>query len=182
MPSKYQSETNNIFLIGMMGSWKSTVGRYLAKKLDMNFIDTDDEIEKLLGMKISDIFKYLGEDKFRQQETDYLRKISKQSNHIISTGGGIVGRKENREIISVSGVTILLQAEPLTLSKRIRNTVKRPLLDRSNNILLELESIWQKRQKDYESTAHLIIKTDSIQPEDIVEQIIYYLKNDDENH
>ena len=83
----------------MMGSWKSTVGRNLASSMDMEFIDTDDAIEEVTKMKISDIFREFGEDRFREMEAAYFKEIAKQTEKIFSTGGGIVLDLENREIL-----------------------------------------------------------------------------------
>ena len=80
----------NLFLIGMMGSWKSTVGRKLAQSMDMEFIDTDDAIEEIMEMKISDIFSEFGEDRFREMETAFFIEKAKQTGQVFSTGGGIV--------------------------------------------------------------------------------------------
>ena len=81
---------NNIFLIGMMGSWKSTVGQKLAMNQKMKFVDTDYAIEKIMSMKISDIYDEFGEEKFREMESSYFIEKSKQTGFIFSTGGGIV--------------------------------------------------------------------------------------------
>ena len=73
----------------MMGSWKSTVGRKLAEALDMEFVDTDDAIEEVTDMKISDIFREFGEKRFREMETAFFVEKTKQSGHVFSTGGGL---------------------------------------------------------------------------------------------
>ena len=87
----------NLFLIGMMGSWKSTVGRNLASTLDMEFIDTDDAIEEMTEMKVKDIFREFGEKRFREMETAFFIEKAKQLGQIFSTGGGIVLGEENRK-------------------------------------------------------------------------------------
>ena len=89
----------NLFLIGMMGSWKSTVGRKLADVMKMEFIDTDDAIEEITEMRISDIFHEFGEEKFREMETAFFKEKSKQPGQVFSTGGGIVLDVINREIL-----------------------------------------------------------------------------------
>ena len=94
----------NLFLIGMMGSWKSTVGRKLAEALDMEFIDTDDAIEEMTEMKITDIFIEFGEKRFREMESAFFIEKAKQSRQIFSTGGGIVLVKKNRKILRKDGI------------------------------------------------------------------------------
>ena len=85
---------NNLFLIGMMGSWKSTVGQKLAEAIDMEFIDTDDAIEEMTEMKITNIFNEYGEKRFREMESAFFIEKAKQEGQIFSTGGGIVLNKK----------------------------------------------------------------------------------------
>ena len=87
----------------MMGSWKSTVGRKLAEALNLEFIDTDDAIEEVTEMKISDIFREFGEDRFREMETAFFLEKSKQTGHVFSTGGGIVLSSQNRKDLLNNG-------------------------------------------------------------------------------
>ncbi|MDP6570474.1 MAG: shikimate kinase, partial [Candidatus Marinimicrobia bacterium] len=99
LANSYQLNGNNLFLIGMMGSWKSTVGKKLAIALNMEFVDTDDVIEEVTEMKVSDIFSEFGEVRFREMELAFFKEKSKQTGHIFSTGGGIVLQTENRNIL-----------------------------------------------------------------------------------
>jgi shikimate kinase len=172
-------KNNNIYLIGMMGSWKSTIGSNLAKKLDMNFFDTDDVVEELTEMKISDIFKKYGEKKFRQMEKAFFLEKGKEFNQLFSTGGGIILDNENREILK-KGITFLLEASPDIIAARIHNKSKRPLLKESENLEAELSAIWQKRQGYYYESAQHIIKTDNLQPSEVIDKILKILKKIDE--
>ena len=97
---------SNIFLIGMMGSWKSTICKKLAESLDSKFIDTDDEIEEAIEMSISEIFQERGEAQFREMESVFFLEKSQQSGHVISTGGGIVVVEANRIALKNNGITI----------------------------------------------------------------------------
>ena len=115
--------TENLFLIGMMGSWKSTVGRKLAEALKLEFIDTD-------------IFREFGEKTFREMETAFFVEKAKQKGQLFSTGGGIILSAENRKVLQENGITFLLDATPQTLANRIHNTTKRPLLSDSDNLEL----------------------------------------------
>ena len=100
----------NLFIIGMMGSWKSTVGRKLADNMGMEFVDTDDAIEEVTEMKISDIFSEFGEDRFREMETAFFIEKAKQTGQVFSTGGGIVLESENRKVLKKNGTLFFLNA------------------------------------------------------------------------
>jgi len=168
-------KNKNLFLIGMMGSWKSTVGRKLAEHLDMEFVDTDDAIEEMTEMKVIDIFKEFGEDRFREMEKAFFIEKAKQSGQIFSTGGGIVLGEENRKVLQNNGICFLLNASSKTLSDRIHNTAKRPLLTRSNNLEDRLQNIWQDRSKFYKDCAHHVIMTDDLEPHQVLDEIIKIL-------
>ena len=166
---------SNIFLIGMMGSWKSTVGKKLATLLDLKFVDTDDEIEEATEQTVAEIFEERGEYQFREMETAYFVEKSQQSGYIISTGGGIVVADANRNALQNNGITIFLKASPETLSHRIKNTNKRPLLH-GDDPLMELSKIWKNRKEFYEASAHLTIETDRLNPVQVLEIIIKKLE------
>ncbi len=166
----------NIYLIGMMGSWKTTVGRLLAKKLKRNFVDLDDQIEKAAGLIIAHIFEIFSEAEFRSLEAKQLRKIAQLENQVVGTGGGAVLQEKNRRIFLEDGITIFLRAEPAVLASRIRNKSKRPLLMKSDNIENTLREIWEKRQALYEASAHYILDTDELKPEEVTEEIVAYLQ------
>ena len=159
----------------MMGSWKSTVGRKLASTLDMEFIDTDDAIEEMTEMKVKDIFREFSEDRFREMETAFFVEKAKQSGHVFSTGGGIVLSAGNRKVLRESGTTFLLDAFPKTLTDRIHNTSKRPLLRDNENLEDRLKTIWNDRSELYINCAHHIIKTDNHDPPQVLEEIIRLL-------
>ena len=101
------TNNSNLFLIGMMGSWKSTVGLKLAETLDMEFVDTDDAIEEMTEMKVTKIFKEFGEDRFREMETAFFIEKAKQTGQVFSTGGGIVLGSKNRRVLKKYGITII---------------------------------------------------------------------------
>ena len=166
----------NLFLIGMMGSWKSTVGRKLASTLDMEFIDTDDAIEEMTEMKVTDIFRELGEDRFREMETAFFIEKAKQHGQIFSTGGGIVLGVQNRNVLQNNGICFFLDATPKTLAERIHNTTKRPLLVDSDNREEKLQTIWQDRSAFYKDCAHHIIKTDELKPQKVLVEILKILE------
>ena len=166
----------------MMGSWKSTVGRELSKVMDMEFVDTDDAIEEINEMKIADIFKEFGEQRFREMEKAFFIEKAKQPGQIFSTGGGIILRKENRKVLQNYGICFFLEASPQTLADRIHNTIKRPLLTDSDNLEDRLQTILNDRNKFYKNSAHHIIKTDEIKPAQVLDEILKILEVPVANH
>lgn len=158
----------NIYLIGMMGSGKSTVGKTLSEKMHKPFIDLDSEIEKGTGKNISEIFDTDGEEQFRIMETKQLKKYSES---IVACGGGIVLKDENRECINENGVTILLTASMEELSNRLSDSGNRPLLA-DDNTEEALTKLWLERQLHYLNTADFTIETDGKNPEQLTEEIL----------
>jgi shikimate kinase len=125
--------TGNIFLVGLMGSGKSTLGRLLAKKHHKPFIDTDHLIEERLGVSIATIFDIEGELGFRQREAKILQEICASSvGQVIATGGGIVLREENRQQMRQAGIVVYLKISVDDLVARVRYDTKRPLLQQGN--------------------------------------------------
>ena len=169
-------ESNNIFLIGMMGSWKSTIGSKLAEVLNMEFIDTDDAIEEVTTMKIAEIFLEFGENKFREMEEAFFSEKAKQDGQVFSTGGGIILSKKNRKVLKNNGICFFLNASPQILADRIYNTIKRPLLTDSDNLEDRLQKIWHNRSKFYRNCAHHIVKTDELKPPEVLDEIIKILE------
>lgn len=165
------STTQNIYLIGMMGSWKTTVGKKVAREMNINFIDIDLEIEKESKMTIVKMFNLLGEQKFRSEETRILKKVSKLSGNIVSTGGGIIIQSENRNILKETGYTIFLYASPGVLASRIKNSTKRPVLNSSIPMTEQFSQIWEYRKEWYHSTANYTIETDELNSNEVSEII-----------
>ena len=158
----------NIYLIGMMGSGKSTVGKTLSEKMHKPFIDLDSEIEKGTGKNISEIFDIDGEEQFRKMETKQLKQYSES---IVACGGGIVLKDENREFINDNGFTILLTASMEELSHRLSDSGNRPLLA-DDNTEEALTKLWLERQLNYLNTADFTIETDGKNPEILSEEIL----------
>ena len=161
----------NIYLIGMMGSGKSTVGKTLSEKMHKPFIDLDSEIEKGTGKNISEIFDTDGEEQFRKMETKQLKQYSES---IVACGGGIILKDENREFINDNGATILLTASMEELSHRLSDSGNRPLLV-DNNTEEALTKLWLERQVNYLNTADLTIQTDGKNPEQLTEEILLHI-------
>jgi len=148
----------NIYLIGLMGSGKTTLGKSLAKKLNRPFIDTDQLIEQKSGVDVSMIFEFEGEKGFRERETKLLSEIALKKEHIVSTGGGIILSKYNRDVIAKSGIIFYLKTQPAELFIRLQNDKTRPLLQ-GTNLKEKLTKIYAERCTLYEMTADYIIET-----------------------
>jgi len=175
-------KNKNLYLIGMMGSWKTTVGRKLAEAIGMEFIDTDDAIEEVTEMKISDIFSEFGESRFREMETAFFIEKAKQSGQVFSTGGGIVLESANRKILQSNGTTFFLSASTYILTTRLQNTKKRPLISDDKNLESCLEQIWEDRKNYYIDSAHHTIQTDDLSPPQVLDKILNLLEVPLANH
>lgn len=166
---------NHIFIIGMMGSGKSTIAPLLSDKLKIPYIDIDQDLEEILNCNIVDIFKQYSEERFRILESRYFLEHIKNSSTIYSTGGGIVLDKQNRNALKKIGFTVFLKASIQTLYNRINNdTKKRPLL--KNKLLLE--KLLNQRIQYYIDCADLVVDTDKQKPKKIVNYIINKFNNE----
>ena len=163
----------NIYLIGMMGSGKSTVGKTLSEKMHKPFIDLDSEIEKGTGKNISEIFDIDGEEQFRKMETKQLKQYSES---IVACGGGIVLNDDNRKFINENGIAILLLASMGELAQRLSSSNNRPLLA-DDNMKEALTKLWLERQLDYLDTANFTIKTDGKNPAQLTEEILVQINS-----
>lgn len=161
-----------VYIIGFMGVGKSTVGRLLAEKLDCPFFDTDAEVESVIGLKISHIFEQQGEQFFRELETESLSRLQGHDCAVVSTGGGIVGRGDNWHIMKQSGTVVYLHADWSTISSRLIDTSHRPLA--KNGTDSELHQLWKKRLPLYQQ-ADVVIVTDQLNPQQVVDQILLAL-------
>jgi shikimate kinase len=154
----------NIYLIGMMGAGKSSIGNLLAERVGYRFLDTDTSIEKIAKQPITEIFDTIGEGEFRQLETQVLAEVSAYTRLVVATGGGIVIKLENWNHLQ-QGLVIWLDPTIETIVERLKDDTTRPLRSK-------LEQIFVKRRDRY-AEADIHIPIDSQQtPAEIVEKII----------
>ena len=162
----------NLILCGMMGAGKTTIGIKIAEMTGRRWYDTDGLITDKYG-KISDIFEYYGEAHFRRLETNIVKELSKQDDLVISTGGGLVLKKENNALMQEKGKIIFLRASIDTLSKRLRVDGTRPLLQTSTESIRDrLAKLMKERTPVYEHVADYVVDVDGKTPEAIASEII----------
>ena len=159
---------NNIFLIGMMGAGKSTIGKLLSNNMKISFVDTDEEVEKHFNMPINNIFDKYGEEGFREIESLILEK---STDSIVACGGGIVLKKKNRDFIKKNGKCLLLLSNINVLADRLSSENNRPLL---NDGIIEdqLEQIWEQRKDLYYNLADQVVEINDKSKKQITDYII----------
>lgn len=164
------ADTGNIFLIGLMGAGKTTIGRQLAQSLGKQFIDSDHEIEARTGVNIPLIFELEGESGFREREAAVIDELTARDNVVLATGGGAVLREENREHLKQRGTVIYLQATVDQLLERTRKDKNRPLLQ-TEDPRARLSTLLQEREPLYLELADLVVTTGQGSIRSLVEAI-----------
>ena len=155
-----------IFLIGFMGSGKSTLGKRLARKIDYRFIDMDHHLEEVEGLKVSEIFEQKGEKYFRELEKGFLESMEIQDNVVIATGGGAPCWGKNMDIMNRKGVTVYLKMSPVSLASRLEKSRNiRPLIQGLNPEHLRdyIENKLQEREHYY-NQAQCIVRGENVKP------------------
>jgi shikimate kinase len=155
-PLKRNLQSGNLILIGMMGSGKTTVGRALARQLDKEFIDSDEEIQRRTGVTIPHIFDVEGEAGFRQRESAAIADLVTRSDIVLATGGGAVLAAQNREMLRQNGLVIYLKASVHDLWQRTRNDRNRPLLQ-TGDPRAKLAELFEQRDPLYMETADIVM-------------------------
>ena len=148
----------NIFLVGLMGAGKTSIGKLLAKRLGKAFLDSDQEIERATGVKIPVIFEIEGEPGFRARESRMLEDLVQGGNIVLATGGGAVLSPQNRKLLAGNGIVIYLRAAVPDLWNRTRHDKNRPLL-KTAEPLLKLEQLYAERDPLYREIADIIVDT-----------------------
>lgn len=164
-----------ILLVGYRGTGKSTVGRSLAAALDWSFVDCDEEVERLAGRSIADIFAQEGEEGFREREAVVLRSVCQQQKCVIATGGGVVLRESNRLLLCQAGWVVWLRAEPETIFRRLQGDpstlARRPALTGQGG-LAEICTLLVQRTPLYAAVADYVVDTDHLSPLAVVTAIL----------
>lgn len=165
----------NIFIVGPMGSGKSTVGKIISNELFLDFFDTDDEIEKRTGASIDWIFDLEGEEGFRRRESEILSEMVQKNSIVLSTGGGIILDSSNRELLSSRG-TVFYLSTPISIQvERTANDKDRPLLKNGNPSEI-LSKLHEERKGLYESVSDHVVETDSKSSQEVASQIVKLVK------
>ena len=166
----------NIFIVGPMGSGKSTVGKIISSELFLNFFDTDGEIETRTGASIDWIFDLEGEDGFRKRETKVLEEMVKQNSIVLSTGGGIILSETNRELLSSRG-TVFYLATPIEVQlERTSKDKARPLLKDGDPGEI-LKNLHIARESLYEEVSDYTVNTENKSSQEVSSEIIKLVKN-----
>jgi shikimate kinase len=146
---------SNIYLIGPMGSGKTTIGQRVAKRLEMEFLDCDRKLEKQTGASVNLIFDVEGESGFRKRESNMLKALTSRQNVLVATGGGVVLREENRELLKRTGLVVYLQTSVSQQLRRLRLDRTRPLLQEGDR-QQKLTRLAAARDPIYEELADLV--------------------------
>ena len=160
----------NIFLIGLMGAGKTTIGKQLAQELGKDFRDSDSEIEKRTGVSIDVIFDIEGEQGFRRRETGMLKELVEKRDIVLATGGGAVLASENQQLLRDNGLVIYLRATAEHLAGRVRMDRRRPLLQ-SGDKLAKIRELLTQREPIYQQLADMVIETNNRSIPRVVRQI-----------
>lgn len=168
--------TANIFLIGPMGAGKTTLGRQLAKKLQLEFFDSDRVIVERTGADIPLIFELEGEDGFRRREATVIDELTSRTEIVLATGGGAVLLEENRRHLRDRGIVIYLHTDVELLIQRTRHDRNRPLLQ-TEDPGAKLRELMAVRDPIYRETAHIIVNTGDRPIRSVLNLILHQLKN-----
>lgn len=165
---------DNYVLIGFMGAGKSSIGKLLARKTGKTFLDTDEMIVKQMNLSINEIFSEYGEEYFRNLETNLLKALCDNAHdNIISVGGGLPMKEENRPYLKKLGTVVYLSVNEGTVIKRLRGDTSRPLLrGTKEEVKQKVKELLSKRKDIYASCANIVVATDKMTKEEIVEEIL----------
>lgn len=148
----------NIFLVGLMGAGKTSVGKLLAQRLGKEFFDCDHEVENATGVRIAVIFDIEGETGFRARESKILSELANRTNALVATGGGAVLAPANRKLLTDKGIVVYLRGAPADLWRRTRHDKHRPLLQ-TDDRMARFEQLFAERDPLYREIADIIIDT-----------------------
>jgi len=166
---------SNIFLVGMMGAGKTTLGRALAARMKREFVDTDRLLVDRTGVPVATVFEIEGEDGFRRRESAVLREVCEQEALVVATGGGIVLSEENRRVMRESGTVIYLRARVESLWERTRHDSNRPLLA-TPNPREKLAELLNQREPLYREVAHITVDSGPQSATTLVNRVLAALR------
>lgn len=170
------SSAKSIVLIGFMGTGKSSIGRILETKTGLHRFDTDEMVSSKLNMSIQEIFSKHGEEKFRDAETEALQSLASKESAIIVTGGGIVTKSKNLDLLKNLGTVVWLDADHATLRARMEKLKDRPLLQTANPVAA-LSELLHARNPLYRNTADIRVDISEKTPEEIADLILKSIRN-----
>lgn len=162
---------DRIFLVGLMGAGKTTIGKQLAKTLNKQFVDSDREIENHTGASIPLIFELEGEEGFRKREHEMIDKLTQRHDTVLATGGGVVLNEDNRRCLRERGIVIYLHATVEQLLERTRMDRNRPLLQ-TEDPEARLRELIDKRDPLYRQVADIIVDTGSTSVRQVVQELV----------
>ena len=168
-------KNSNIFLIGLMGAGKSTVGKLIARKLERRFIDSDHALEERCGVKIPTIFEMEGEAGFRKREAQIIDELTREHSIVLATGGGAILLPDNRRVLAERGTVIYLHANPIELWHRTKGGEGRPLLQHGDSKMI-LENLYAIRDPLYREIADFIIETGKPSVNQLVSSLLMQLE------
>jgi shikimate kinase len=154
-----QLHRGNLYLVGLPGAGKTTLGRQLARRLGKQFLDADRELERTLGVSIPTIFEIEGEASFRNREEAMLAELVLRTGVVLATGGGVVLRPANRERLKANGTVVYLHADPSVVVHRVQASRNRPLLETPDK-LARLQELYAIRDALYREVADVTLESD----------------------
>ncbi|MDV2857143.1 MULTISPECIES: shikimate kinase AroK [Oceanimonas] len=166
------AEKRNIFLVGPMGAGKSTIGKYLAQQLHMEFYDSDQEIERRTGADISWVFDVEGEEGFRLREEKVINELSELQGIVLATGGGSIKSRESRNRLSARGIVVYLETTVEKQLARVQKDKRRPLLQTKEEPRDVLERLAEERNELYREVADYVVRTDEQSAKLVANQIV----------
>jgi len=166
---------SNIYLVGMMGAGKTTLGKALAHRMGHEFLDTDRLLVERTGVPVATIFEIEGEAGFRRRESGVLAEVARREGCVVATGGGIVLSEDNRRAMRESGTVVYLRARLENLWERTRHDTTRPLLATANP-RATLESLLEEREPLYREAAHVVVDTGSQSSSTLVNRVLSALR------
>lgn len=163
--------TDNILIIGLMGVGKTTVARGIAKELDMDFFDTDTELEEVTGLKLKDIYRKYGEIRFRSEEALVMNKLRKKQNCVISVGTSLAMTEATKELLPQIGSVVWLDGSSDSVKERLKRKYNKVLLPKGVN-LKNFDDFAAELMKDFAETADYTVNVDGLDLDGVVRKIV----------